>query len=433
MTQAPPHFSRGLRWILLATAIAGALGYLIQLLAPALLPDAQAYVTFSVFWSALHLAVAGISGVQQEVTRATHPSAVATGGRSLRRYALVAAVGLVLLSVVFSVVLAPRVFPLDSGWLAWWFAVGVLGNLLLALLAGVLYGLTLWSAIAALTIVDASLRAGLVVVGLVWGAPESLLAAFIAVPFGAAAVIVWLAIRRRVNGRFGLDVDLRGLLVHTISTVTAATATGVMVTGLPLILRLTVPDIGSVALASLILVITVTRAPLIIPLIALQSYLIVRFGHAAADVWRLLTRYLLGAAAVTVLAAVAAALVGPALIRFVSGGEYDVSAFVAAAVLVSAGIVAMMCLTGPALLSRSRHNRYVAGWAVAAVATVSALLLPVPAEPRILIALIAAPMAGLAVHAISIRGVGGRGAQARRHDSPDASESGDMNGGCNDR
>lgn len=403
MTSVAPRLSRGLLWILLATAIAGALGYAIQLMAPALLPDAQAYVVFSVFWSSLHLAVAGISGVQQEVTRAVRPAVEGGGAVVLKRYGAIAACALLAVSAGFAFALAPLLFADDSFVFGLGFALGVLGNLLLALLAGVLYGLTMWRAIASLTIIDAALRALLVVSGLFAGAPETVLALFVALPFGTAAAVVWAVVRRRIAGAFIIDVSLRRLLGNTASTVVAALSTGTMVTGLPLLLQLAVSDAGPSLLASLILIITVTRAPLIIPLIALQSFLIVRFRHSGGRVRRLLAAYLGAAAVVTAVAATAAAAAGPAVVHVISGGAYKVSSLVAAGVLISAGLVAMMCLSGPALLSENRHRLFVAGWAVAALATVGALLLPYPPEMRVMVALIAGPLLGLAIHAGAVR------------------------------
>ena len=61
--------------ILAATAIGGGAGYVLQAFAGPTL-DTKLYAPFSVFWSALYLFVSALSGLQQEVTRATKPVTV---------------------------------------------------------------------------------------------------------------------------------------------------------------------------------------------------------------------------------------------------------------------------------------------------------------------------------------------------------------------
>ncbi|WP_438353535.1 hypothetical protein [Microbacterium sp. CJ88] len=406
-TRSPERRFGGLTLILIATAVAGAVGYVIQLLAPALLGDAEAYLGFSVFWSTLYLFVSAIAGVQQEVTRATHPSPTPSRSTTLRTVTLAGGAVLVVVAVIVGLLLGPGAFSAAPVALTAWFAVGIVGYLLSAVLAGVLYGLELWREIALLTVADALIRGILTTIALVLHAPPAILGGAIATPFVLAFGLVWLVARHRVVGRFALDVAARRLLVNTSTTVLAAAATGAMVTGLPLLLRSTMPDVPAVALASLVMAITITRAPLIVPLMALQSYLIVEFRKAGTSLWPRLARYLAVAVAVAALAAVLGGLLGPWVVDVFSGGKYAIDAWTGVVVVVSAGLVSMMCLTGPALLSEARHGVYVSGWAVAALATVALLLLPVPTGLRIDLALIAPALVGLIVHLGGIRRPGG--------------------------
>ena len=147
-----------------------------------------------------------------------------------------------------------------------------------------------------------------------------------------------------------------------------------------------------------------TRAPLIIPLIALQSFLIVDFRSAGSHLWRRVGTYGVVLVGVTVLVEAAAAWAwGPAIIEWISGGRYEVSSAVMATVIASAGLVALMCLTGPALLSETRHTPFVLGWVVAAGTTVVMLALPLPTVERTMAALLAGPTLGLIVHLLGIR------------------------------
>ncbi|WP_447942574.1 hypothetical protein [Microbacterium aurum] len=394
---------RGLFFILIATAVAGVSGYAIQLLAPALLHDAEAYVAFSVFWSLLYLFVGAIGGVQQEITRAVHPAENAERVSSLRIFTVVAAGVLVLVALVVGVILAPTTLAVDPVGLTAWFAIGLVGYLGVATLSGVLYGLSFWSMIATLTIVDAVVRGLLVTVGLLLGGATSLLAAAIAMPFTAALVVVWGVARKRVVGRFRLDVDVRRLALNVMGTVVAAAATGVLVTGLPFLLRLSLPDAPIATLASLIAVITITRAPLIVPLMALQSYLIVDFRSAGAAVWPRLARYVALMAVTAAAACVLAWFFGSWAISAVSSGRYVVSDVTIVCIVASAGLVGLLCITGSALLSEGRHGFFVGGWVAAAMFTVLALQIPLDTIPRTLTALLAGPVVGLMVHVLGVR------------------------------
>ncbi|WP_349426780.1 hypothetical protein [Microbacterium sp. LWS13-1.2] len=392
----------GVRAILIATVVAGILGYGIQLVAPALLPDGAAYVTFSMYWSTLYLCVAALSGVQQEVTRASRRAAESSPNATLRSFTLIV-IGVVLLAAGAVALLAgPTVFRGPTGMLAVALGTGMVGYVLIAVLSGVLYGLHLWTAVAATTIVDVAIRTVLLLAAFLSGWSPEWIALAVSLPFGLAFLLVWLRVRRHVVGAFRLDVRLGRLLANAAGTVTAASAMGVMMNGMPLLLGLTADDTSDIVLAGLILTITLTRAPLVVPLLALQSYLVAIFRDAGRGVVRrIMTALALSAAAVALLAAAAWAI-GPWVIDLLSRGQYAVAPAMMAAITVSAGLVGMMCVTGPALLGRSRHVPYTAGWVTAAVLTVVSMTLPLPFTSRLMVALLLPPAIGLAVHIIAV-------------------------------
>lgn len=393
----------GLRSILIATAVAGLLGYAIQLLAPALLPDGTAYVTFSMYWSTLYLCVAALSGLQQEVTRAARPAAgTVTQQATLRSFSLIVIAVVVAAVTIVALVAGPVVFRGHTAALAVALGTGLVGYVLVAVVGGVLYGLHLWNAVAVMTIIDVGVRAVLVVVAFLAGWSAEWVAFAVSLPFGMAVLLVWLRMRRRIVGAFRLDVRLGRLLANAAGTVTAAAAMGLMMNGMPLLLGIAAGGTDEVVLAGLILTITLTRAPLVVPLLALQSFLISVFREAGRAVMkRLLAALGIAALAVTLLAAAAWA-VGPWVIGVVSRGQYDVSPAMMATITVSAGLVGMMCVTGPALVGRNRHVPYTAGWMGAALLTIVALMLPLAFESRLVVALLVPPAIGLCVHVVAI-------------------------------
>lgn len=398
MTLKAESAGSGLRSILVATAVAGALGYAIQLAAPALLADDASYVTFSVYWSTLYLCVAALSGVQQEITRAARPVSEEPPTPVLRQFTLIAIGVVVLAAALIALLVGDAIMPGQPLVLAVVLSVGVVGYLLVAVLSGVFYGLRLWTAVAWTTIVDAGLRAVLVLCALAMGWPAEWIAVTVSIPFGLTFLLVWLRMRGRVVGAFRLDVRLPRLLAHVSGTVVAAAAMGLMMSGLPMLLSATVGAGDRAALAGYILAITLTRAPIVIPVLALQSYLISVFRGARDGLLRRILLALAGATAVIVLVAVAAWLVGPWAIGLLSGGRFQIAAPMMAVITLSAGLVALMCVTGPALMSRKRHTPYVAGWVAAAIATVLALVLPLTLDERLALALLVPPLIGLVVH-----------------------------------
>ncbi|WP_194409116.1 hypothetical protein [Microbacterium cremeum] len=403
MTTSSDRRSNGLVFVLGATVVAGLSGYAIQLLAAALLPDAGAYLSFSAFWSTMYLLGSAVGGVQQEVARATRPAVNAGPGQSLRPFTAVAALAALLAAAAVGLLLGPVAFGEGSESLTPPLIAGLLGYVLTSVATGLFYGTHRLTAVAALIVTDAVLRGCAVVVALLLGLPLEVVALAITLPFAIAVVAVWMAVRRSVVGSYALDVGTMRMARNAGHTVVAAAATGVMVTGMPLLFRIALADAPAATVASITLAVTLTRAPFIIPVMALQSFLTVRFRDAERETPRRLRHYLLLAAGVGVLAVGAGWFVGPWAVAWISNGQYGVSGVTSALVVASAVLVGCLCITGPALLARGRHAPYSAGWVVAAAATVALLFfLPAGPESRALFSLVAAPIAGLLVHLVAI-------------------------------
>lgn len=397
--------SSAISYILGATVVAGASGYVIQALVPAFTSRAE-YVAFSVYWSAVYLAVAGVAGVQQEVTRAARPGRpTRSAAPTLVRFA-VAAAGLFTALILLSGLLwATPAFGARAWELMPALALAVAAYTLVAVLSGIFYGSHEWGAVAGLTIADALFRLlGVCLVILLGGSVVSLGWA-VAAPFAAAVALLWWLRGRRAVREVDLDVSLHRLARNSLSTVGAALATGVMISGLPLVLGLTSRGVGETTLASLILVITLTRAPLVIPLMALQSYLVVTYRDAPQRALRRTVVWSGLLIFVTAGLALVGTIAGPWVIHLLYGERYSLEPVVYAAVILSAGLTALLCLTGPAALARGKHGRYVAGWTVSAGALVASLgLFGGGQVSGVVIPLMAAPVLGAMVHLTALVG-----------------------------
>ena len=401
---------RGLALVLGATALAGVSGYAIQLLAAALIPSASGYVQFSAFWSAMYLLGSAVGGVQQEVARASHPFARGEETqKSLRPFLLGAVLVVAAVGSVVAVVTGQFAFTTDQGMLEAALVVGLVGYVVTSIATGLFYGVNRLAAVAALVAVDAVIRGVAVVTGLAVGAPLWVLAFAIAVPFGLAVGAVWLAVRSRVRGRYTVDVSTGRLGRNALHTVVAAAAIGLLVTGMPLVFRVALADTPAVTVASLTLLVTLTRAPFIIPVMALQSYLVVSFRSSDRVSGALVRRWGFPVAAGAVTAVALAWFVGPWAVGLVSSGEYEVGGITSSLVVLSALLVGLMCVTGPVILARSNHGAYAAGWLVAAATTLACFLLPLEPVTLVVVALLTGPIAGLVVHALVIA----RGSRSR--------------------
>jgi hypothetical protein len=394
---ASGRLGSGLVAITVATVVAGGIGYVILALVPKFVTDPAQYLAFTNFWSGLYLLVAALSGLQQEVTRATAPASDGTG--HLGRFALVS--GLVAAAV------AGGSAPLWAGHVFGEAAVPMVAALVLALVAyagvavlsGVFYGLKLWRAVAGLTIADAALRLVLVGAALLAGAGEAVISWAVALPFPLALGALWLLNRGRVVGRYAVDVPPSRLARNALNTVGGAVALGVLTSGLPLLIGVGAGSTPKATVAALVFVIILTRAPLVIPLLALQGWLTVYFRDRMGESPRPVVLVAGGVLGATLLVAAVAFVVEPWLLQAVWGAKYQVDAATCAGVVVTAGLTAALCATGPATLAAGRHTAYLAGWVTAALTTVGCLfLLPLPLTPRVLAAMALGPLVGMVVH-----------------------------------
>ncbi|WP_040165439.1 hypothetical protein [Microbacterium gorillae] len=385
--------------VLPATVLASILGLAVQVLVPLVRPAAD-YVDFNLFWSTLFFCVAAGSGVQQELSRAARSGSGVTPRRELGRFAVGTTAVAVVVAAAVAVTVCLVALPESAVAFAVWVIVGVAAYVVLATAVGTLFGAERWRGAAAGMVADPFVRAVIfaaVAVGVgVWSFAPSTAALYAAtaVPFVIAAAALW-AVAVRAPG-FSLTADPRTLWRNTTHTVVAAAALGLVSIGLPLLVRLAASDISTSALAGALLVVTLARAPLVSPALALQSYLTVSLRTAASR--GRVPRLVLAVVVVgVVLAALAIWLVPPVMAALVP--DYGVpSAMFIGVVVGSSALVAAQCVTGAALLARGEHRRYTLGWIVTAVVVVVAAFVPSPFETRVGVLLVLGPPAGGLVH-----------------------------------
>ncbi|OFS13816.1 polysaccharide biosynthesis protein, partial [Dietzia sp. HMSC21D01] len=283
-------------------------------------------------------------------------------------------------------------------------AFGILGFTLQAATAGALSGTERWGLYAVLLTVDAALR--LAVAGIAWWLGDAGIGFAVATVAGAVtwAVLIAVSPGTRTALRSAVDAGHRRFWRNTATAMLASAGTSALVTGFPLFVTATVRDSDPAPLVgAVILAITLTRAPLLVPLTSFQSAIIVYFVERRARGPRSLAAPLLLVTAVGVVGAGAAWLIGPWLIRVLFGGDFELPGAVLAALTAASVGTAALMVTGNAALAFDRHLLYNAGWWVAVIAAAALLVaVPGPLDVRAAVALLAGPGIGVALHVVGL-------------------------------
>lgn len=391
----------------IATAVTAVCGYAVLYLAARNL-DPTGFSVFGVFWGAFGLVTGAANGLLQEATRevrSTQHTGLG-GGPSTRpmRVAAVAGVAAAVLIAGTSPLWAWHVFTDQRSLSVALLAGGLAGFCLHATLLGMLAGTGRWTQYGSLMVTDAVIRVAVAAAAFVlgWG-----LAGFLwATVAGAVAWLLVLVVSgtARSAARLRTAGGPSAFLNGAAHSITAAGASAILVMGFPVLLKATSGELGAAG-GVVILAVTLTRAPLLVPLTAMQGNLIAYFvDHAAGPSTRL--RSLRAPSAVVLvfgsIGVAAAALVGPWLLRVAFGPDYQTGGALLAWLTAGAVSIALLTVTGAATVAAALHRAYAIGWIGATVAAAALLSLPIGLETRTVVALLCGPVVGIAVHLIAL-------------------------------
>ena len=391
-----------------ATALSAACGYVVSYLAARDLAPGG-FSVFGVFWGAFGLFTGAANGLLQETTRevrATRYVDASPGNRThpLRVAATVGVVAAVLIAGS-SPLWSGRLF-VEARWLSvGLLSVGVAGFCLHATLLGMLAGTDQWTRYGALMVTDAVSRvtigAATFVVG--WGLTGFLWATVA----GSTAWLIMLMASptARATARLLTSGSTATFLRGAAHSITAAGASAILVMGFPVLLKLTSSELGARG-GVVILAVTLTRAPLLVPLTAMQGNLIAHFVDERTDRLRALIAPACIIAGIGAVGVLAAGLLGPWLLRVGFGSQYDAGSALLAWLTGAAVAIAMLTLTGAATVAAALHRAYSLGWVAATVASGLLLLLPLPLQTRTVVALLCGPLVGIAVHLVALARAG---------------------------
>jgi O-antigen/teichoic acid export membrane protein len=387
-----------------ATVISALCGYAVLYLAARNLEPAG-FSVFAVFWGAFGLFAGAANGLLQESTREVRQARQLGNFGGPRSSPIRVAAGVGVVSAVAIIVTSPlwswHVFSESRMLSVALLAAGLAGFCLHATLLGMLAGVDRWSQYGALIVGDAAMRVTVATITFLlgWGLGGYLWAT-------VAGSTAWLALllaspSSRAAARLVTPGTTTTFLRGASHSIAAAGASAILVMGFPVLLKATSADLGAAG-GVVILAVTLTRAPLLVPLTAMQGNLIAHFVDQRRRRLRSLVTpvavvAVLGAAAVLV-----AGLLGPWLLRTAFGPEYQLGGALLAWFTAAAVMIALLTLTGAATVAAALHRAYAVGWISATLASTLLLLLPWPLETRTVVALLCGPLVGIAVHVVAL-------------------------------
>ncbi|MDT5180915.1 MAG: hypothetical protein QOJ95_5113 [Mycobacterium sp.] len=387
-----------------ATVVSALCGYAVLYLAARDLEPAG-FSVFAVFWGAFGLLAGAANGLLQESTREVRQARQAPEASGPRIHPIRVA----MLVGVFAAVAVAGSAPLWAGhvfveerWLSvGLLSVGIAGFCMHATLLGVLAGVNGWAQYGSLIIGDAIGRVSVATVGFLvgWGLGGYLWAT-------VAGSIAWLVLllaspTSRAAARLPTPGTVLTFLRGASHSIAAAGASAILIMGFPVLLKATSADLGAAG-GVVILAVTLTRAPLLVPLTAMQGNLIAHFVDQRARRLRSLVAPVAALAVLGAAAVLVAGLLGPWLLRTAFGPEYQAGGGLLAWFTTAAVMIGLLTLTGAATVAAAQHRAYAAGWIGATLASTLLLLLPWALETRTVVALLCGPLVGIAVHVVAL-------------------------------
>ena len=390
---------------------------------------------FLLFWAALFTVTGIITGIQPEITRAVGTARTravadralanrAASGRTVsaegsapqgaRVVTVTAALGAIAgaLVLVSSPLWAAQQIPHSAAVGVAVMAVGVFLYALQATISGVTAGEDRWYLFAAVGGLESAGRLILMFAAALMIPSLAGLEVATVVPMGLWLILAFVTVSGRRLWVARADVPAGRLTTNILWSFLSSAAAAVLMMGFPNVLKASgAAESEPVVLGTLILAISITRSPIMIPLQAFQGVAVSAFLKQRH---RPVAAFIKPAAAVVAVGAVgalAAYLVGPLLFRLIyppaagaeSAYEAAASGITLGALVFASALLALMTLSGNMALAVNQHRIYLAGWVVAAAVTLSlAFLVPAPLVPRAIVALAVGPVCGFVVHMVGV-------------------------------
>lgn len=390
---------------------------------------------FLLFWAALFTVTGIITGIQPEITRAVGTartravadralanraasgrtaSAEGSAPQGARVVTVTAALGAIAgaLVLVSSPLWAGHQIPHSAAVGVTVMAVGVFLYALQATMSGVTAGEDRWYLFAAVGGLESAGRLILMLAAALMIPSLAGLEVATVVPMGLWLILAFVTVSGRRLWVARADVPARRLSANILWSFLSSAAAAVLMMGFPNVLKASgAAESEPVVLGTLILAISITRSPIMIPLQAFQGVAVSAFLKQRHRPVAAFVKPAAAVVAVGAVGALAAYLVGPLLFRLIyppaagaeSAYEAAASGITLGALVFASALLALMTLSGNMALAVNQHRIYLAGWVVAAAVTLGlAFLIPAPLVPRAIVALAVGPVCGFVVHMVGV-------------------------------
>lgn len=390
---------------------------------------------FLLFWAALFTVTGIITGIQPEITRAVGTARTravadralanraASGGaasaegsapQGARVVTVTAALGAIAgaLVLVSSPLWAGQQIPHSAAVGVTVMAVGVFLYALQATMSGVTAGEDRWYLFAAVGGLESAGRLILMLAAALMIPSLAGLEVATVVPMGLWLILAFVTVSGRRLWVARADVPAGRLITNILWSFLSSAAAAVLMMGFPNVLKASgAAESEPVVLGTLILAISITRSPIMIPLQAFQGVAVSAFLKQRHRPVAAFIKPAAAVVAVGAMGALAAYLVGPLLFRLIypptagaeSAYEAAASGITLGALVFASALLALMTLSGNMALAVNQHRIYLAGWVVAAAVTLSlAFLVPASLVPRAIVALAVGPVCGFVVHMVGV-------------------------------
>lgn len=395
--------SSGSALVIGATLLAGLGGYaIVTLMARSL---GESYGHFAVFWALLYLAIGTFSGIQQEVSRGTlKPSLVSQNPQNVTLFSLAFQLALIvaILMCIVMFFLAPLFFSTQLIGFSGAVVSGATLSVFVGVLAGGLYGTHSWRPLAVLIVADVLFRLILLGAFSYFTHNVVLLAWICSIPFVLVLFCVIPMSKNTVNKSTALDINIGQAYRNIGRTVGASFGAAVLVSGFPALLAVSEGVDSQASLSAVIYALTLTRAPLVVGILALQSFLVVKFRDFSFGLGALVLKFNIIVLLIGIVLSTAAFVFGNQVIVFLAGSKFSLSPEFLALLTLSSVPTAWLAITGAATLSKKLHTSYSIAWLFAALASIATLFIPNEIETKLIVALIVGPLIGVSLNTISL-------------------------------
>lgn len=417
-----------MRWLTLATVVAAAGSFVILFLSAWGL-GTDVNLQFVAYWGLFFALTGVLGGLMQETTRAVGSSlrdaglgdagpgdgSEGTNRRIVTARPMVVAAGVAAVTFLLVAVTGPvwsGLIVRDGHVTATLLMAGGLAMYTMqATMSGVLSGAKLWGQYSALIILDIVTR--VVPAVLAWQFGWGLTAWLWITVIGTVSWLLLAAASPASRRALALraDVPVRKFVPLMLTAMVAAGASAVLVTGFPTLVKISADHgagaVGAVTAAGIAYAVTLTRAPLLMPLEKFQNAIIVHFVHSTRGPLAALAKPLGGLFAFGAAGSALAWLIGPWILEVILKPDYFVPGPTLAGLTLGATFTALLMVTGAVTLAVGRHRSYLLGWLLATVIAVAILFGPGSLELRSVLALVVGPLLGVLFHIAVLKTVGG--------------------------